>query len=136
MVKYSFEFKKMVVKEYIRGLGGYTYLSRKHGIKSRGQVHDWVKVYQEFGEEGLRRRRTNKDYPVQFKIDAVELYSRTELTYREVANQFGLTTSALIKAWQKKFLEEGIDGLSQTKGRLSNMPKKKKKNPTSIKAKP
>lgn len=65
MVKYSFEFKKMVVKEYIRGLGRYTYLSRKHGIKSRGQVRDWVKIYQEFGEEGLRRQRTNKDYTVQ-----------------------------------------------------------------------
>lgn len=133
MVKYSFEFKKMVVKEYIKGLGGYTYLSRKHGIKSRGQVRDWVKIYQEFGEEGLQRQRTNKDYPVQFKIDAVELYSRTELTYREVANQFGLTTPALIKAWQKKFLEEGIDGFSETKGRPSNMPKKKKKDPETVK---
>jgi len=56
------------------------------------------------------------------------LYSRTELTYREVANQLGLTNPALIKEWQKKFLEEGIDGLSQTKGRPPNRPKKKKKD--------
>lgn len=128
MAKYSFEFKRMVVKEYIKGFGGYASLAEKHGIKSYGQVRDWVKVYQEFGEEGLQRRTTNRDYTVQFKLDAVELYSRTELTYRETANRLGLTTPALIKGWQKKFLEEGIDGLSQTKGRPSNMPKKTPKN--------
>lgn len=132
MVKYSFEFKKMVVKEYIKGFGGYGSLAEKHGIKSYGQVRDWVKAYQEFGEKGLQRRITNRDYTVQFKIDAVELYSRTELTYREVANQLGLNNPALVKGWQEKFLEGGIEGLSQTKGRPSKMPKKtpenKKKN--------
>ncbi|SFH56935.1 helix-turn-helix domain-containing protein, partial [Pisciglobus halotolerans] len=97
MAKYSFEFKRMVVKEYIKGFGGYASLAEKHGIKSYGQVRDWVKVYQEFGEEGLQRRTTNRDYTVQFKLDAVELYSRTELTYRETANRLGLTTPALIK---------------------------------------
>lgn len=128
MAKYSFEFKKMVVKEYVKGLGGYTYLAKKHGIKNKGQVHDWVKSYQEFGEEGLQRRTTKKDYSVQFKIDAVELYSRTELTYREVANQLGMNNPALVIGWQKKFLEKGIDGLSQTKGRPSKMPKKTPEN--------
>jgi len=128
MAKYSFEFKWMVVKEYIKGIGGYTCLAKKYGIKSRSQVRDWVKVYQEFGEEGLWRRTTKSGYTVQFKIDAVELYSRTELTYREVANQLGMNNPALVIGWQKKFLEKGIDGLSQTKGRPSNMPKKKKKD--------
>lgn len=99
MVKYGFEFKKMVVKEYIKGFGGYGSLAEKHGIKSYGQVRDWVKAYQEFGEEGLQKRITHRDFTVQFKIDAVELYSRTELTYREVANQLGLNNPALVKGW-------------------------------------
>jgi len=29
MAKYSFEFKWMVVKEYIKGIGGYTCLAKK-----------------------------------------------------------------------------------------------------------
>ena len=34
MAKYSFEFKKSVVKAYLKGEGGYTYLAHKYGIKS------------------------------------------------------------------------------------------------------
>lgn len=60
MAKYSFEFKWMVVKEYVKGLGGYTYLAEKHGIKNRIQVRDWVKIYHDFGEEGLQRRITKR----------------------------------------------------------------------------
>lgn len=124
MAKYSFEFKLKVVQEYLDGEGGYVFLTKKYGIKSAKQLQDWINSYQELGEEGLLRKRQNNSYTVQFKLDAIELYQTSELSYREVANQFGINNPALITNWMRKFRDQGIDGLSNVKGRLSNLPKK------------
>lgn len=116
----------MVVTEYLKGFGGYSYLANKYDIKSATQVKDWINTYQNSGWEGLERKRNHKIYSVQFKVNAVELYLRTELSYREVANQLGINRQSMIASWCKKFLEEGVDGLSKGKGRPTIMPKKKK----------
>lgn len=34
MAKYSFEFKKQIVKEYLEGNGGYKYLACKYNVSS------------------------------------------------------------------------------------------------------
>lgn len=38
MTKYSFEFKKKIVLEYLDGKGGILYLSKKYGLNSRSQL--------------------------------------------------------------------------------------------------
>lgn len=119
MSKYSFELKMTIIHEYLKGKGGYPYLAKKYGIKSMGQVRYWVKSYQEFGKEGLLRKRQNQSYSGQFKMDAIELYQTTELSYREVANHLGINNPSLIANWMRIFRTEGIDGLSTTKGRPS-----------------
>ncbi|MFL2079430.1 transposase [Marinilactibacillus psychrotolerans] len=119
----------MVVNEYLNGSGGYGYLSTKHGVKGDSQISQWVNAYRNFGLEGLERKKNHTVYSVQFKVNAVELYLRTELSYREVANQLGINRQSIVERWCKKFLEEGVDGLSKTKGRPSAMSNKKKVNP-------
>lgn len=57
MAKYSFEFKKKVVKSYLNGEGGYTYLANKYGIPSDSKVKLWIDNYNAFGDEGLTRSR-------------------------------------------------------------------------------
>ncbi|MBQ9673636.1 MAG: transposase, partial [Ruminococcus sp.] len=52
MAKYSYEFKKKVVTEYLNGEGGYEYLSTKHGIPSQTVLRRWISAYKEFGDEG------------------------------------------------------------------------------------
>ena len=42
MAKYSFEFKKKVVKSYLNGEGGYPYLAKKNGMPSGCKVELWV----------------------------------------------------------------------------------------------
>ncbi|WP_418882840.1 transposase, partial [Waltera sp.] len=54
MAKYSFEFKKKVVLEYINGKGGTQYLSTKYGLGSNSQLRKWLAAYKEFGDEGLK----------------------------------------------------------------------------------
>ena len=124
MAKYSFEFKRNIVQEYLEGKGSTSYLSKKYGVKSATQVKDWLNAYQEFGEEGLLRKRENQTYSVQFKLDALELYQTSELSYREVANHLGINNPALVASWMSTFRKEGVDGLSRMKGRPPLLTKK------------
>ena len=119
MAKYSYELKLKVVKDYLSGEGGYTYLANYHGIKNEVQVRRWVNTYQEFGEEGLTRKRKNETYSVQTKLDAIELYLTTEMSIRDVANEFKINNPPLISAWLRKYRESGEDGLTSKRGRPS-----------------
>ena len=57
MAKYTFEFKKKVVQEYLDGKGGYTYIAKQNGIPAESHLRRWVNAYKEFGDEGLLRSR-------------------------------------------------------------------------------
>lgn len=106
-----------IIKDYLSGEGGYRYLAQKHQISHFSQVERWVNVYREFGEEGLMRKRQNINYSVQMKLDAIELYLTTEMSTREVANEFGINNPPLISAWLRKYRKNGVDGLSSKRGR-------------------
>ncbi|MCT7716558.1 transposase [Lactobacillus iners] len=61
MAKYSFEFKKKIVLDYLDGKGGAQYLSKKYELGSHSQLFKWINAYKEFGDEGLIcSRKKNK----------------------------------------------------------------------------
>lgn len=109
--RYSFEFKLNIVHNYLNGKGGYDSLSRKHGIsdKDGSQLRKWVANYRQFGEEGLLRSRKNNHYSSQFKIDAIELYLTTEMSYKELAFRLEMTNLSLIANWARAFPAEGFE---------------------------
>lgn len=49
MAKYSYEFKKKIVDAYLRGEGGYKYLSSIYGPHKK-DIQKWVNNYQSFGD--------------------------------------------------------------------------------------
>ena len=55
MAKYSYDFKKKIVDEYINNEGGYHYLANKYRLPDRKLVRQWVNNYKAFGDEGLMR---------------------------------------------------------------------------------
>ncbi|MGM0183501.1 transposase [Enterococcus sp. AZ150] len=112
MTKYSIEFKSKIVQEYLREKAGLSYLSKKYSVKSQTQIGDWIKAYREFGKDGLLQKRQHQDYAFHFKLDAIELYQTTDLTYCEVAYHFSINKPALIAKWMRNFRIEGPDGLS------------------------
>lgn len=126
MAKYSFEFKLKLVHDYLSGQGGIQFLAKKYGFKNNSQIRKWINAYKELGEEGLLRSRKSKNYSVQFKLDAIELYLTTEFSYQEVANLLKMNNPSLIANWLKTYRNLGIDGLSKQKGRPPTMPKKKR----------
>ena len=125
MAKYSFDFKIMVVKEYLNGQGGYEYLGKKYSI-SHSLIRQWVSNYRQYGEEGLARSRQQKSYPFEFKLHVVELYLTSELTYQDLAFKAGMTTPAQIARWVMEYRSAGPDALKpKKKGRKRTMDKEK-----------
>lgn len=63
MSKYSFDLKLEVVKDYLSGeTGGYRTIAKKYGVINDSQVKDWVKNYEKYGDEGLKRKSTKTFY--------------------------------------------------------------------------
>ena len=125
MAKYSFEFKKKVVMEYLQGKGGTNYLSRMHGISSTGNntiLWKWINAYREYGDKGLMRSRKNNAYSFEFKIHVVELYLSTEVSYQDLALSVGINNPPLITKWVNDFRIAGPDALrSKKKGRKKTL---------------
>ena len=128
MSKYSFEFKKKVVKDYLSGEGGSKYLSKTYGVPSRRSIEEWVHNYQEFGDEGLIRSRMNQTYSFEKKLSVVELYLSSEISYQDLALQEGITNPSMIVNWVNRFRVAGPEALRpHKKGQRKTLEKPEKK---------
>ena len=124
--KYSFEFKLKVVQEYLTGYGGSLYLTKKYNISSHSLLQKWIAQYNKYGPEGLMRKRGNQKYDLQFKLNAVQWYLTTEISYQELALRLDISNPAMLCRWGADFRKYGMDGISdKPRGRPSKMPKKK-----------
>jgi len=117
MAKYSYKLKLKIVLEYIDGKGGFKYLANKYNIKSKTQVIQWVNNYKALGKEGLLRKRQNLNYPLEFKLDMINCYLRTEISYNDLALNNGISNSNLIAQWVSQFRKYGVTGISKNQGR-------------------
>ena len=127
MAKYTFEFKKQIVMDYINGGGGTQFLAKKYGIPSHSQLQRWVASYKKFGDAGLMRSRKNNKYTFEFKLHVVELYLSTDVSYQELALSQGINNSLLITKWVKDFRIAGPDALRpKKKGRKKTLDSKNK----------
>ncbi|RLQ93025.1 helix-turn-helix domain-containing protein [Planomicrobium sp. Y74] len=129
MAKYSEVFKLRMVKEYLEGSLGYDLLAQKYSIPSSTPIKRWVRAFQAFGEDGLRKKQTNQMYSVQFKVDVLHFMKQTGASYQDTAIQFKMNEPSIIARWNLEFLAEGVRGLEKrAKGRPS-MSKKPKQKP-------
>ena len=124
MSKYSFEFKKKVVNEYLNGKVGLRYLAKQYNIASRENLRNWVAAYKEFGDEGLKRSRKKKYYSFEFKLQVVELYLTTEVSYKDLAMSVGIKNPTMIAKWVNDYRSIGPDALHpKRKGRKTKVTK-------------
>ena len=123
MAKYSFEFKKQLVSEYLSGRIGGNSLARKYGI-NRSQLWSWINAYKEFGDDGLKRSRKKEKYSFEKKLFVVELYLSSEISYQELALQEGINNPSMITNWVNRFRIAGPDALRpRKKGRKKTLSK-------------
>lgn len=130
MVKYSDEFKLIVVREYLNGSLGFKLLVRKYEMKSHSQLRNWVNIYKKHGVVGLSRKKNNEVYSVQFKLDVLSFMKRAGASLTETALHFGLTNPSMIASWNRKILEGGAEALHKPKGRPAMSDKAKNSKQT------
>ena len=124
MAKYSFEFKKQLVNEYLAGKGGYTYLAKLHGMPDKTPIQNWVCNYKKWGDEGIKRSRQNNNYSFERKLAIVKLYLSSELSYDDRALQEGIMNPSLIAKWVNAYRIAGPDALRpHRKGRKKTLNK-------------
>ena len=129
MAKYSTEFKIKLVKEYLESNISYKSLSDKYFIPSEKVIKTWVNTYKTQGYEGLKVKRENTQYTLEFKLNVVNLYLTGEMSYQSLANELKINNPSMITRWVIDFREKGIEGLkSKKRGRPSKMPKSPKKS--------
>ena len=126
MAKYSYEFKKKVVMSYLKGEGGCSYIAKIYGIPAQSRVEEWVRNYNAFGDEGLKRSRRQNNYSFEKKLSVVELYLSSEISYQDLAIQEGINNPSMIANWVNRFRAAGLDALkSRKKGRKKTLDKPK-----------
>lgn len=124
MKEYDFKFKLKVVKEYLTGNYSYASLTEKYHINSNGRIHQWVALYNSFGEEGLKKSQNRTYHSFQFKLHAVKLYLKTGVSYQNLALFLGIKAPSTLVKWVRRYRDAGIDGLkSRRKGSRPKMNK-------------
>ncbi|MFB5664402.1 helix-turn-helix domain-containing protein [Alteribacillus sp. HJP-4] len=104
-------------------------MAKKHNIPNKQQVRKWVKAYKNLGKEGLKRKRSNTVYPVQFKLGVLNFMKQTGASYQDTAIEFKLNNPSLIATWNITFHQEGLEGLKEKpKGRPPMSGKRKSKS--------
>ncbi|MDY6019781.1 MAG: helix-turn-helix domain-containing protein [Anaerococcus sp.] len=129
MAKYSTEFKMRIVKEYLKGNISFKNLAEKYNVSHQEIVKRRVNAYKSQGYEGLKVKRENRQYNLEFKLNVVNLYLTGEMSYQSLANELKINNPSIINRWVKEFREKGTEGLKTKKrGRPSKMPKSQKKS--------
>ena len=122
MAKYSYEFKKQLVSEYLDNQGSYASISQKHGMPDSYQLRKWVAAYKKLGDNGLKRSRSRKEYSFEEKLSVVESYLTSELSYQELALQMGINNPSMLARWVNDFKIAGPDALRpHRKGRKKTL---------------
>lgn len=107
-MKYTFEFKRQVVEDYLAKRGGVLLLAKQYGIPGKSLVHQWIKAYREFGEEGLKASWTKEVYDAEFKEKAVKLYLSAGESYEEIAARMHIKNPATLNRWVREYETQGV----------------------------
>ena len=125
MSKYSLELKQIIVKEYLNGKSGGTYLlSRKYDIPV-STLKRWISKYKFNGIDSLKKKKTHKKYTGEFKLSVIKYRQINNTSFREAAQHFDLPNGSMVFNWYKRYKEEGFSGLTKRKGRPKKVMSKK-----------
>jgi len=98
-------------------------VARRLGMSSR-VVERSVKLYREYGEGGFLAKKAS--YTTEQKVVVLETMHSQGLSLEETAIKFRITGTATIWEWERKYMENGIEGLKpKKKGRRPKVPKPK-----------
>ncbi|XWZ83964.1 IS3 family transposase [Paraburkholderia sp. A3RO-2L] len=131
MAKYTEQFKRSVVKDFLSGKGRSSReVARRHGV-DHGTVRKWVAAWQAHGEAAFSKKYTH--YDARFKLKVLQFMQTKTLSCRETAAVFDIRNPAIIGVWKRQYDSGGIQALQpRPRGRPVKQPKASSPpNPTS-----
>ncbi|HEY5799109.1 MAG TPA: transposase, partial [Burkholderiaceae bacterium] len=69
MTKYTEEFKRSIVDQYLEGQNGFQSLAKSHGL-DKEMVRRWVENFRLYGADGLRKKFSH--YSAQFRLSVLK----------------------------------------------------------------
>ena len=103
-------------------------LCRERGYTTH-RVYDWLRLYEELGEEGLRQRKPNKKLSGKEKEELVRLYLEKGVPLREIYYPNGISRYAL-QNWIRIVKSKGYQALyPERRRREKKMSRPKKREP-------
>ena len=118
--RYSAEFKRKVVEEYLSGKGSMLELMAKYAIRSETQIKRWIKIYNNRGDfkeivEGgsytVSARETTQEERLRIVRDCIE----NDLSYSEAAVKYQVSYQQ-VRSWVLKYKGLGEAGLEDRRG--------------------
>ena len=128
--KYTKEFKKMVIEEYLQGKNSLSFLARKYNIRKNHTIRRWINLYNKSIElkdydpkrevYAMKSRRTTPEE----RLEIVQYVIANNMDYKGTAEKY-VVPYANVYAWTKKYIENGETGLRDNRGRpSSNRPER------------
>ena len=118
---YTEELKVAAVREYLNGKGSLREISAKYGMRSTGQLHGWIKVYnsgRDFGQKisGGSRMKQGRETTQEERIAIAKDCLENNSNYGETAIKYNVSYQQ-VYTWVKKFKELGEAGLEDRRGK-------------------
>ena len=123
--KYSYEEKLEAVQRVLdEGMG---YATSAHILGTATEhVRRWVLRYQQFGPEGLLKKKGS--YDGAFKVSVIEYMHENRLSLCQTAAKFGIHDDTTVGKWERIYYEEGPQALYRdNRGRKSKMSSDKQR---------
>jgi transposase len=110
----SIEQKLEAVKKVLEENMPIYAVAREMGFH-KTSVAQWTKRYREHGMDGIEKKPRGKVYPGEFRLQVLRDISDNNLTYRDAAVKYNISSHPAIKRWEMILENEGEEGLMKDK---------------------
>ena len=76
--KYSFELKKEIIEDYLKGMGKFE-LMKKYDVLSSTQISKWIRDYKAKGNEGLKAKKKGRPNKSKEQSEIEQLRMENEI---------------------------------------------------------
>ncbi len=117
---YSEKMKRQAVEDYLAGKGSLREICKKHKIRSKIQLQNWIKVYNRGGDfkhkmSGGSRMKNTRKTTQEERIRIAKECIESGYNYGETAIKYQVSYQQ-VYTWVKKFAEKGESGLEDRRG--------------------
>ena len=118
---YSNELKTQAVREYIEGENSQREVAAKYGLRSAGQLRNWIKVYNSGGNfryrmSGGSRMKQGRDITQKERIAIAMDCLENRSNFGVAAIKYNVSYQQ-VHSWVRKFKEQGEAGLEDRRGK-------------------